>query len=189
MAVPALAVADAGKADGHDLLRFSCWDHDVHPLSGEGEQFDEGEYAEEAEEYIRKWALKAHRALTFRLPDATLVAVSAFDHHLLMLGRKPLECWRLQVIGVAVRYRGMLVTNDFGAGPPELRISEYVLRRTYARMAELKPDRVIVTARVHEFNYRSIAACKRVGLERAEERPDALYWPMIGDVDSHIGWH
>jgi len=97
-----------------------------------------------------------------------------------------IDCWRLRVMGVSNAHRGRSVVNDLQAGPTELRIAEYVLRKTFARMQELDPTRAIVTARVHDANERSIKTCARVDLRREGER-DGDYWSMIGDVDPCIG--
>ena len=98
-----------------------------------------------------------------------------------------IDCWRLRVMGVSNAHRGRSIVNDLQAGPTELRIAEYVLRKTFARMQELDPTRAIVTARVHDANERSIKACARVDLRRESER-DGDYWSMIDDVDPCIGW-
>jgi hypothetical protein len=176
---PTLVVADAIKdQDGHDLLRFVCWDGNP----------DDEEHAVEAQEFIQKFALTTFKALTFRHPDGRLVAVSAWDKQLLKIAaRRSVDAWKLQVIGVHPSCHGTSVANDLAGGPATLRISEYVLRRTYARMQEIDPTRILVVACVSEFNYRSIEACRRVELERTT-RSHGVYWHMLGDVDPQIGW-
>lgn len=179
MPSPALICADATKArDGHDLLAFNCW-------SGDPKE----PYAADAEHYIQKSALRsAHKTLAFRTEDGELVGVSAFDRRLIT----PYEAahyrvpgWHLQVIGIDRGFQGTDVTSDLPRCAAEMRTSEYVFRRTYARMLEIDAARVVVTARVHGDNQPSIMAAARVSLERTV-REFEEYWRMLGEVDPFI---
>lgn len=180
MAAPGLTVADATKRqDGHDLLNFNCWNGDP-----------EEPFAAEAEDYIRRLALgSTYKTLTFRASDGTLAAVSAFDRRDVqpyLAARFLVPGWHLQVIGVALPFRSSLVACALPPCPSEVKISEYVFRRTYARMLEADPKRNVVTAMIHGDNARSIEACRRVQLERTV-REDETYWRMMGSVDPHVG--
>jgi hypothetical protein len=174
-----LVVADARRwRDGHEFLTFNCW-------SGDPDEH----YAAEAEGFIRKLALKTtFKSLAFREEDGTLAGVSSFDKAAV----QPFEAanyvehgWQLQVVGVRRDLQGPTVNSDIAGCPPELPISDYVFRKTYERMLELDPTRVIVRARIHDDNRRSIAACSRVGLERTV-RESQDYWRMLGAADPTV---
>lgn len=171
-----LTVADATKArDAHALLSFACWDGDP-----------ELPWAGEAEHFIRTRALAStYKTLVFRAPDRTVAAVSAFDRREVGAGRRQLAAWHLQVVGVRRDLQRTIVESEIAGCPTEMRVSEYVLRKSFERMIEIDPERVLVTARVHEDNRPSIVACARVDLQRTE-RERGPYWRMFGEADPTI---
>jgi hypothetical protein len=177
---PQLTVAYATKRKHkHEFLTFTCWNGDP----------DEEEYAAEAEDYIRRIALgSAYRTLAFR-DGPQLVGVTAFDRIAIrphQAARYVEPGWKLQVLGISTQYQGTVVSSSLPGCPSELRIAEYALRTTYARMQQLDPTRAFVRACVHDGNVRSWRACARVGLERTE-RQDLTYWRMLGPVDPEWG--
>jgi hypothetical protein len=180
-AVPQLTDGYATKRQhSHEFLRFTCWNGDP----------DEEEYAAEAEDYIRRRALgSTYKTLAFR-DRSELVGVTAFDK----LAVRPHQAarytergWKLQVLGITTPYQGTTVSSTLPGCPSEMRIAEYVLRKTYSRMLELDPSRRFVRAVVHDDNVRSWRACARVELER-REREDLTYWRMLGPVDPQVGY-
>jgi hypothetical protein len=171
---PTLSVGTKA-VDGHDLLRFRCWDGDPdEPWIGD------------VEEYVRVLALKsAFRTLVFRDDGGEVAAVTAFDRREV----RPFEAarylvpgWHLQVVAVSLRYQGSLVENDILGCPPAMKMAEYAHRSTYRYMLEIDPARQFITARVHDENRRSIKAAARVDLERTV-REDVDYWRMLGPVN------
>lgn len=139
-----LAVAFATFADDAEFAAFCCWDGD-----------DATPWAEEAENYVRGWALQhAEHVLAFRDNGGSLVAVSAFDRRVIavpLVAPQDHPGWHLQVVAVDIDHQGRGVFGD-------------VMSATYDAMRSLDPDRVLVTAHVHRDNEHSLKACRRHGL-------------------------
>lgn len=142
-----LLVADADPAlDGHDLLNFRCWSGDP----------DEG-WVEEVEEFVRRIALRTtFRTIVFRSQEGELAAVSAFDRaDVRLAGRRRSPAWRLEVVALSLSWQGKSVDAAIEGCPSPMKAAEFVLRKTYERMLQLDPRRVVVVARVHDDNRRA----------------------------------
>jgi hypothetical protein len=201
--MPRLTVRKGDKArDSHRLLEFRCWP-DLVGVEYEGDE-DEQEFDDsighgadeqtpfwmlEIQEYIRVIMLKtAHHVLVFESDSGELAGVSAFDPQDIVLGRRRVPGWRLEVIALALPWQRTLVDADIDGCLPTMRASEYLLRSTFRRMLEIDDRRVLVVGRIHDENRPSMVACARVGLDRHDrEDPTSEYWPVLGEVDPAAG--
>jgi RimJ/RimL family protein N-acetyltransferase len=149
--------------DQNDLASFACWDGNP-----------ESPWVEEAENYIRGWALSnAQHVLTFRDEQGLLVAVTAFDERIISVPRvAPIEHngWHFQVAAVSLEHQGRGLSNQ-------------ILTATLAAMHELDEQRVLVTAHAHREHHLSLKACERVGLSKYLPLDDH-YWILLGEIPS-----
>lgn len=130
----------------------------------------------------------AYKTLLFHDQSGSLVGVTAFDRSEVQLsGHATTAAWRLEVIALSIRSRGLWVEADIPGCSSPMKASEFLLRKTYQRMLELDPRRVLVVGRVHDDNRLSMAACARVGLVRTEWDEDGVYWRLLGEVDPAAG--
>ena len=150
----------ATAADAEEFENFACCGERREP------------WVLEAETYVRYWVLRqAQYVLTHRDEHGSLVAVSAFDEAVIGL---PLQSptdhagWHIQVVAVGVEYQNQ-------------GHSAQVFASTFDAMRQLDPERVFVTANVHQDHVISNRTCARAGLTRWIPL-DAVYWTLLGDV-------
>lgn len=151
----------AGDPDADEFAQFRC---------AEIEAADP--WVMEAEAYVRSWVLRhARHVLAHRDEVGALVAVSAFDETVVgipLLSPRDHPGWHLQVVAISHDHQGQRLSADVFSG-------------TFEAMRGLDPDRVFVTANVHNRHLVSQRACAKVGLTPWLQR-DEEYWILLGEV-------
>jgi RimJ/RimL family protein N-acetyltransferase len=146
--------------DAEEFEQFYCTGANAQP------------WEQETENYVRFWVLRRARyVLCHRDESSALIAVSAFDENLIAMPViSPLDHpgWHLQVVAITVGHQNQ-------------GLSQEVFKGTFDAMKHVDPDRVFVTANVHQDHAFSRRACEKVGLSPWIRLDDA-YWILLGEV-------
>lgn len=156
-----LTASFASYLDSTEFAAFECWNGDPREP-----------WAQEAENYIRGWALRDDvHCLSFRNEASKLVAVTAFYRRTVgipLLKPTVYPAWHLQVMGIALDVQGQ-------------GFAKRILNQTVEAMKELDSTIFFVTAFAEKRNERSLRACASIGLH-AYYMKDEYYWVMLGEL-------
>jgi len=144
----------ASDDDAKLLAGFWCW-------SG-GEDY----WAEEVENHIRGWVLSRSDVTLLFTEQAELVAVSAFSRRNVDMRTAVVPGWLLDVVAVDLHRQGEGLASEVFAG-------------TFEAMKMADPDRVVVSAKVHDQNLVSRSAATRAGITALRPLADG-YWEFLG---------